>query len=327
MGRRHATVDSSWMRVSVVIPLFNKAGQIERTLRSVAAQTWTDFEILVVDDGSTDGGDVLAERFEDARIRVIRQENSGPGAARNRGLAEAQTEYIAFLDADDAWLTGFLEQGIQFLEAHPGVVSVSGAWYSYPGKISSVPSFSARGISGGVHRVTPELPVSVFDSMVSFMTPCTSVFRAAAVRECGGFQGGGCRFGEDGALWLKLLLNHPVAFCMEPLTEVHREDSGLSGNYTTVRPIEPYLSDPGILDGYCPDELRSLLQRFYAGRACKTACMLSYWGQWRRARQLLRQFVSWRDWRTPLFFVAQAANTPAGGIAGKLHRLLKQRAK
>jgi hypothetical protein len=161
--------------------------------------------------------------------------------------------------------------------------------------------------------------------MVTFMTPCTSVFRTEALRRWGGFQEGGCRFGEDGILWLKLLLHEPVFFHLEPLVEVHREASGLSGNYAGARPIEPYLSAPGALGEACPGELSALLSRFYARRACKTACMLSYWGEWRRARRLLREFVAIRDWRAPLFGMAQAASTPAGALAGKLYRTLRAR--
>lgn len=313
------------MRVSVVIPLFNKARHIERALRSVTSQSFSDFEVVVIDDGSTDGGDKSVERIADTRVRLIRQLNAGPGAARNRGLAEARAEYAAFLDADDAWLPRFLETGVHFLDSNPSAVSVSTAWFDFPGKKSSAPHWATRGIAEGVHRVTPELPVSILDAMVSFMTPCTTVVRAEAVRPCGGFQEGGCRFGEDGALWLKLLLNHPVGFHLEPLAEVHREDSGLSGNYKAARPIEPYLLVPEILNAYCPPELRPLLRQFYARRACKTTCMLSYWGEWRRARSLLRQFVTLRDWGAPLFAVAHLVSTPAGGVAGRMHRMLKPR--
>jgi hypothetical protein len=313
------------MRVSIIVPLFNKARYIERALRSITAQTLSDFEAIVVDDGSSDGGDRIAERYSDPRFRVIRQPNAGPGAARNRGAAEACAPYLAFLDADDAWRPAFLETGIRILDDHPSAVSVSGAWIDLPKGIPSAPVWSRRGIAEGLHRVTPATPVRVLDAMVSFMTPCTSIFRADAVRRWGGFQEGGCRFAEDGMLWLKLLLNCPVYVHLQPLVELHREASGLSGNYAGARPIEPYLSAPDALGDACPGELSALLHRFYARRACKTACMLSYWGEWRRARRLLREFVTIRDWRAPLFGAALAASTPAGTLAGKLYRTFRAR--
>src|SRR5262249_16203983 len=105
--------------VSVVIPLFNKAPYIQRCLDSVPRPPLHDFEVIVGDDGSTDGGDATVAKYADGRFRVVRQPNAGPGAARNRGIAAAGSEYIAFLDADDAWVPTFLEKNISILDNHP----------------------------------------------------------------------------------------------------------------------------------------------------------------------------------------------------------------
>jgi glycosyltransferase involved in cell wall biosynthesis len=94
--------------ISIVMPLYNKAGQVLKTIASVTAQTLSDWELVVVDDGSTDGGPALVRALGDARIRVVSQANAGVSAARNRGIELARADLIAFLDADDLWLPQFL---------------------------------------------------------------------------------------------------------------------------------------------------------------------------------------------------------------------------
>lgn len=93
---------------SVIIPLYNKEKYIETTLRSVVAQTFDDFEIIIVDDGSTDASLRMASQFEDSRITIIQQKNQGTATARNIGIANAKSNYIALLDADDAWYDNHL---------------------------------------------------------------------------------------------------------------------------------------------------------------------------------------------------------------------------
>ncbi len=94
---------------SVIIPLFNKAFSIKETLASVLQQTYTDFEVIVIDDGSTDDGFALVSQFTDARILLVQQPNLGAAAARNAGIEKATGELIAFLDADDYWFPHHLE--------------------------------------------------------------------------------------------------------------------------------------------------------------------------------------------------------------------------
>ena len=101
--------------ISVVIPLYNKEKQIAKTLQTVLNQTYQNFEIVIVNDGSTDGSVEEVLRISDSRIRLVNQENGGVSAARNRGIDEAKGEYIAFLDADDLWDIDHLEVLYQLL--------------------------------------------------------------------------------------------------------------------------------------------------------------------------------------------------------------------
>ena len=102
--------------VSVVIPAYNVAPFIAETLNSVFAQTFTSFEVILVDDGSPDGEELTRalDPYLD-RVRYVRQENLGAGAARNRGIREARGEFVAFLDSDDLWLPEYLEEQVRFL--------------------------------------------------------------------------------------------------------------------------------------------------------------------------------------------------------------------
>src|SRR5512143_913149 len=94
-------------RVGVVIPLYNKGTLVRRALNSVLGQTFQNFEVVVVDDGSTDEGPDVVRECSDSRVRLIQQANAGPGAARNRGARETQAPLLAFLDADDEWMPRF----------------------------------------------------------------------------------------------------------------------------------------------------------------------------------------------------------------------------
>lgn len=107
--------------VSVVIPAYNAARYLTGSIPSVLAQTWTDFELIVVNDGSTDATEACVESFDDARIRLISQANRGLAGARNGGIRAARGEFIAFLDADDLWHPEKLARHVAHLQSQPSV--------------------------------------------------------------------------------------------------------------------------------------------------------------------------------------------------------------
>jgi glycosyltransferase involved in cell wall biosynthesis len=308
------------VRVTVVIPLYNKAPYVGRALASVAAQTLADFEAIVVDDGSTDGGAAVVESFADARFRLVRQENAGPGAARNRGLSEARGSFVAFLDADDEWRPGFLAEGVRMLEeGGPGVATATCCYVEEPGGRSAVGLHRGRGVREGVARVTPDADARLVVNMLAYMTPCTTVARTEVLRKWGGFyERDRCAYSEDAHLWLRVLLNEPVAFSLDPLAVIHRDASGLSQLRALgrARPVEPFLLRPEEIEAACPAPLRPLLARVFAIRAFKTACVLGYWGHWREARALARRFDTGGSARLPYYLPARVCGTPAGAALG-----------
>ncbi len=151
--------------ISVVIPLYNKEHTILRTIYSVITQTHCDFEVIVVDDGSKDAGaQLLVDRVDDDRIRIVRQENQGVSAARNRGVAESKYDHIAFLDADDEWLPTYLERVAEAISLFPAagifctpglhrnLITGQGRYFiadEYRGKISEIDYFREPKVLGG----------------------------------------------------------------------------------------------------------------------------------------------------------------------------------
>src|SRR5437867_5237539 len=312
------------MRVSVIIPLFNKAPYIARALTSVAAQTYRDFDVIVIDDGSTDDGPRIVEAFNDLPIHLISQENAGPGAARNRGLERAQGELVAFLDADDEWLPNYLSESVRLLDEHgPGVAAITSGYLQHPAAESCECLWRARGLEDSVVRLTPSTSPKLVTSLLAYMSPCTTVARAEVLRRRGGFYDRDrCMYAEDAHLWLKVLLNEAVVVNLEPLARIHFEASGPTQTRRAMRPIEPFLIHPEEIEAVCPPDLRALLSRVLAARALKTACVLGYWGHWREARDLVRRFRVSGAWRLPYYTSSLVCRTSLGGAIGKLHRMI-----
>jgi glycosyltransferase involved in cell wall biosynthesis len=310
------------MTVSVVVPLYNKERYVRRALDSIAVQTFRDFEVIVVDDGSSDGGPEIAASFDDERFRLVRQPNAGPASARNRGLAQARGEFVAFLDADDAWRPRYLEKAVSAFRAPGPVLQAFTASYAEFPDQNLEHVWRRRGLRAGLQHIEESLSPLRFHYMVAFMTPCSTVARTETVRAYGGFQEG-FHYGEDAILWLRVLLNDPVWFDMETLVDVDRGGSGLSGNLKGPRPVEPFVSDPQLVLDHCPEKHRELVRRFIALRAAKTAAMYGYWGRTAEARRVYSGHKPWHDrghWYT---WAGYAATTPAAGLAGGALRAIR----
>jgi GT2 family glycosyltransferase len=306
--------------VTVVIPLYNKGPFILRALNSVVRQNYQDWEVIVVNDGSTDNSGSIAQSFQDPRVRVIHQKNAGPGAARNHGVAKTKTPLVAFLDADDEWFPEYLETAVAAFQRNPQLGCLTQGFFDEPGMRASQAVWRRRGLHDGIQSMQQQTPLSLH-YLVAYMNSQSTVARTELVRRWGGFYEERCTYGEDSFLWLKFLLREQVALSMREAMAIHRDASDLNfPGMKKARPIEPFLARPEALLEVCPTNLLPLLNGFFALRAFKTACLFGYHGQWQRAAEVRRRFRQPGDYRIPWYFSSWVCSTPLGAGLGAAWR-------
>ena len=222
---------------SVIMPLYNKAPYVRKAVESVVGQTYSNWELVVVDNGSTDGSGEVVANISDSRIRLIRlEENIGPGGARNKGVELSgmgdlkaathnegedtlKTLYLSFLDADDWWEPTFLEDMAGLIERHPDAGIYGTGYYI---------------VKNGKKRVAP---IGVDDGFVegeinyckvyakTLCMPLTSISVAiprGVFEENGGFKTH-LRLGEDFDLWIRIALKHRVVLLNKPLSNYNQD--------------------------------------------------------------------------------------------------------
>ena len=214
---------------SVIIPLYNKAAYIERAIQSILSQTFHEFELIVVDDGSTDDSfvqlSVISQQLSVntpeiyKKIRVIRQQNQGVSTARNNAVKLAKYDYIAFLDADDSWEPTYLEEMDSLIAAYPDA-GIYGSSYFI--------------VKNGKKRIAPIGVEEFFDRglinycQVYSKTLCMPLWTGATIlkksifEEEHGFKPE-LKLGEDFDLWIRVAIKHLVAFLNKPLANYHQD--------------------------------------------------------------------------------------------------------
>lgn len=201
--------------ISIIIPVYNSASSIVRCLDSIYNQeSKYNIEVIVIDDGSTDSTiDKLTKHPQS--LNIIRQENKGPAAARNRGIEAATGEYLAFLDADDYWLPGFLDHTVAFLEQHPEAIAVSvGQQHHLPsGQVAIAPAMLTN-----QHDLKPMVLDDFFAFWAAHNHVCTGsiLMRTAVVKQTGG-QREDFRITEDLEFWAYLATFGKFGFIPEIL--------------------------------------------------------------------------------------------------------------
>lgn len=205
---------------SIIMPLYNKAPYVERSIMSVLQQSFRDWELIIVDDGSTDGGDeIVSSLFKDGRITFIKQTNSGVSTARNNGVARSIAPMICFLDADDWWEPSFLEELNGIIGRYPQAgIYGTGYWIVKNGKKRLAPIGLDEGFIEG----------EINYCQVYAKTLCMPLWTGAVCMprtffdKTQGFNPN-LKLGEDFDLWIRIVLKYPVVFLNKPLSNYNQD--------------------------------------------------------------------------------------------------------
>jgi glycosyltransferase involved in cell wall biosynthesis len=204
---------------SVVVPLYNKARHIENTIKSVLDQTFTDFEIIIINDDSTDESEAIVRRFTDKRIQIFHQKNQGVSVARNLGIEKSKGKLIAFLDADDYWFPNHLEELASLYHNFPNCGIYCSRYKIKTAKNHfQIPSY--YGVEQSFHGIVKDY----FASNMPFRITWTSslAIPKEILESCGGFTPGVTN-GQDLELWTKIGVEYPVAIT-NTITAIYNND-------------------------------------------------------------------------------------------------------
>ena len=276
--------------ISVVIPLYNKSPYILRTLESVLNQTYTDFEVVVVDDGSTDGGEKIVESFTDPRIRLVRQANAGVSAARNAGIKAARGEWIAFQDADDQWVPEKLALQMEQIKKKPDIQWISGGFIRVRNGVTvcykerfkdkwfeadSIISDALVPLAQGYHICT-----------------ITIMIKREILIDIGGFDEN-LTSGEDLDLWVRMAVRYPCHLYIDKVLAIYNIELEGAGSVVAIKKS----NEPAV------KLINNILSRIEKVRGDRV--------------ELLRQFARVVVWRRAENLLSNGSNFSANDILEK----------
>lgn len=243
--------------ISVIIPLYNKEYSVANAIKSVLNQSFRDFELIVVNDGSTDSSIEVVQGFSNKRIRLISQPNTGVSAARNRGVYEAKGEYVTFLDADDEWEASFLDEINILIEEYSDAI-IYGTNYILKDYKGNKYCTTLRGLKFSGKR---GLINNYFEIASVSSPPICSIcvaMRRVELLNIGGFPTD-IKSGEDLLTWARLLIKGDLAYSLKPLAiynlsegyeygkePVRRQDVGDPVGKELEKLLCKYPSTPGL---------------------------------------------------------------------------------
>ncbi len=215
-------------KVSVVIPTYNRAPFIRRSIDSVLRQTYRDFEIIVADDGSTDNTKDIIFSYG-KYVRYIHLEHRGTASARNAGIEASEGELIAFLDSDDYFTLENLEIKVLFLESHLATPWVYSDW-----QYVNLEGYEMEKGSSKFNYAEKQLVGNIFEELVksrNFISPCTVLVRKSVLEDVGYFDPD-IPSQEDYDLWLRISLNYPIHYIDRALAFVTLQPDSLSRDFS-----------------------------------------------------------------------------------------------
>lgn len=245
------------MRFSIIIPLYNKAPYVAKAIQSILAQTYRDYELIVMDDGSKDeSASVAAQTIEGySHCRLIQQENAGVSMARNNGVALSQGECLCFLDADDWWEPTFLEEMSKLIEEFPEA-GIYGTNYTIVNEKKHKTCVAHFGVETGFEKGYINYCQVYAKTLAMPLTSISVAIPRPVFEEMRGFPKG-IKLGEDFLLWIHIALKYKVAFLNKPLAfynqdvdaanrgvgRLHKPEEHMLWNLTDLEPLEQNNSD------------------------------------------------------------------------------------
>lgn len=225
---------------TIVIPLYNKAKSIANTIQSVLGQSFADFELIIVDDGSTDHSVAVVNQFADERIRLIQKDNGGVCSARNVGIAQARYEFIALLDADDYWDADYLLEQQKLITDFPQA-AMWGINFAetFEGKlIHELPTALPKGYRGLVENYF------TMKGRVSDLFCSSSVVVRKSAFDVAGLFDERLKYSEDIDMWYRIIIHFPVVFydCYMVFYQYDAENRAMN-NTRNLRYFLPYYVD------------------------------------------------------------------------------------
>lgn len=210
---------------SIIIPLFNKEEYVERAVQSILNQTYENFEIIIVNDGSIDGSRDKVIAIADSRIKLIDQENKGVSAARNTGVYNSQYDFVTFLDADDTWDPNFLEDMALLIKKFPsaGIYGTNNFFeYQDSFKVHEPYEWLFNGETCGLINNYFDVFLKIGKSPFSSSNFCMS---RKLFNDIGGYKEG-VRLTEDSDLWCRIALRYKIAYSKKPLATYYMGTNG-----------------------------------------------------------------------------------------------------